>query len=93
MTDDEIKVLLASTPRSTSLPHPVATVAILRRDVEEAGLDHRVVSSWIGAHSGETRIAPAMKAADQPAGDGMPRWEGPFQYYVIPLSALAGAGR
>jgi hypothetical protein len=89
ITDDEIRSLLARQPRAETLPHPAGTVAILRQEVEDAP-DRAAVENWIGAHSGESRIAPALKAAIQPAGHGMPRWEGPFRYYVIPLSALTG---
>jgi len=88
--DDDIRSLLARQPRAETLPHPAGTVAILRQEVEDATPDRAAVENWIGAHSGELRIAPALRAATQPAGDGMPRWDGPFRYYVIPLGALTG---
>lgn len=90
MMDDDIRRLLARRPRAETLPHPAGTVAILRQEVEDASPDRAAVERWIGTHSGESRIAPARKVAIQPAGHGMPRWEGPFRYYVIPLGALTG---
>ena len=89
MTDDDIRSLLARQPRAQTLPHPSGTVAILRQEVEDATPDRAAVENWIGAHSGELRLAPATKAAIQSAG-GMTRWEGPFRYYVVPLDALTG---
>ena len=88
MTNDQIRSLLARQPRTGTLPHPPGTVAILLQDIHGEKPDRRAVESWIGKHSGEARIAPAAKAAIQPAGDGQPRWEGPFRYYVVPLGAL-----
>jgi hypothetical protein len=93
MTDDHIRRLLRRQPRAEALPHPPGTVAILRQQVEAASADDPAVERWIGTHSGESRIAPAGKAAIQPAGGGMPRFEGPFRYYVIPLGALTGKPR
>ena len=90
MTNDQIRSLLARQPRAETLPHPPGTVAILLQDIAGEKPDQRAVESWIGQHSGESRIAPAAKAAIQPAGDRPPRWEGPFRYYVVPLGALVG---
>ena len=90
MTSDQIRSLLARQPRDETLPHPPGTVAILRQDVEGEKPDQRAVERWIGKHSGELRIAPAAKAAIQTTGDGPPRWEGPFRYYVVPVGALIG---
>jgi hypothetical protein len=64
--------------------------SLLARQPRAETLPHAAVGRWSGTHPGESRIAPVVKAASQPSGDGMPRWEGPFRYYVIPLGALTG---
>jgi anti-anti-sigma factor len=88
LEDDEVRALLALQPRSEALPHPAATVAVLRRDVVGATDDLPTVERWIAARGGERRIAPAVRAADKANNNGNPGWDGPFNYYVIPVAAL-----
>ena len=89
MHDDDIRRLLASQPRRRSLPHPPGAVALLRDDVEESGADMPAVERWMGARSGEPRVAPSMRT--EPGCGGRSQWSGPFRYYVIPEHALVGS--
>jgi hypothetical protein len=86
MTDDDVRTLLARQPHSETLPHPAETVAVLRQDVVDATDDSGAVERWIAARGGERRLAPAMR--NRQAGDGQPRFDGPFLYYVVPSDAL-----
>jgi hypothetical protein len=86
--DDAIRQLLAGQPHCRSLPHPPGAVALLRNDVEDAGADMPAIERWVGARSGELRIAPSVKTHEQSEGGRRSEWSGPFRYYVIPQGAL-----
>jgi len=86
--DDAIRRLLAMQPHRRSLPHPPGAVALLRNDVEESGADMRSIERWVGARSGESRIAPSTRTHEQTEGGRRSEWRGPFRYYVIPQRAL-----
>jgi hypothetical protein len=86
--DDAIRRLLARQPHRRSLPHPPGAVALLRNDVEESGVDMTAVERWVGARSGESRIAPSTRTHEQTEGRRTSQWSGPFRYYVIPEHAL-----
>ena len=89
MDDDGIRRLLACQPRHRSLPHPPGAVALMRHDVEQSGADMPAVERWVGARSGEPRVAPSMRTG--PHSGGRSQWSGPFHYYVIPEHALVGS--
>jgi len=86
--DDAIRRLLARQPHCRSLPHPPGAVALLRNDVEESGADMPAIERWVGARSGESRIAPSTRTDEQAEGRRRSKWSGPFRYYVIPQGAL-----
>lgn len=88
MTDDDVRELLARQPHSETLPHPAATVAVLRQDVVDATAESSAVERWIAERGGERRLAPAKRSTSHQAGGGHHHFDGPFLYYVIPAIAL-----
>jgi hypothetical protein len=88
MTDEQVRALLASQPHSETLPHPAATVAILRRHVEDATDDLGAVERWIAGQSGQRHIGAPTKSLTHRIGSARPHYDGPFPYYIIPAEAL-----
>ncbi len=87
MTDDEIRVLLASVQPSPFIDRTPGTVALLRSRVEEAGGDRDAVARWVEAHGG--RVDKTLPYRKQGRG---PRYGGkltePEEFYVVPVEAL-----
>jgi hypothetical protein len=61
MSDDDIRVLLASLPHEEAIPRPPGSVAVLRARVEDAGADLEAVDAWVAQHGGrQGRTKPAQ---------------------------------
>lgn len=96
MSDDAIRALLAGLPRLDVLRKPPGTIAISRAEVaarlEDTDQEMDEVSAWVTAHGGRLVKPPPVQSLTNRAGRRQSQTEPADAYYVVPETALAGAG-